>query len=133
MPAENIVLTIEGIQAAQDKNLRRYTTLRGSALYQAAQIVGLGLHRYAVQITHVDTGALKASHRLELKQGAQVEGRIYIDPNSINPKGKRPAEYGPVEHARGGSHAFYERTRREVADQLVRRAIAWIMSRFRSI
>lgn len=129
----DVQVTIEGIQEAQDKNIRKIAALQPSgALGQAVQIAGLGLHRYAVMITHVDTGALKAAHRIELSKTSKAEGRIYIDPNAVNPHGKRPAAYGQHEHARGGSHAFYTRTAKEAGPNLVNQVIAYIRARFRS-
>lgn len=80
----------------------------GRATYE----VGLEVLKHSRAITHVDTGALASSHRMRHQSlGAASRALIFIDPSAINPvSGQRPADYGLVEHARGGSHAFYERT-----------------------
>lgn len=103
--------SINGIQQAQRWNLRAIAAMKPSgALGRSVQYATIEGHRYVVSITHVDTGALRASHRIWL---GGLQGRIYIDPNAINPKGQRPYIYGPKEHARGGAHAFYYRTYNE--------------------
>lgn len=72
------------------------------------------LHRHSVIVTHVDTGALRASHIMDFS-GSQ--GRIFISSSTRNPRsGQPPAIYGPAEHARGMDHAFYERTYMERGD-----------------
>lgn len=122
-----IVTTIAGIQAAQAANLKIIAALQereGTALGRTVLYAAADLHRYAVAVTHVDTGALRASQRIRAGPGARAE--IYIDPSSRNPRtGVPPARYGPVEHARGGSHAFYERTFYERIPDLAPRAAAY--------
>jgi hypothetical protein len=76
------------------------------------------LHRYAVQITHVDSGALRASHMMRV---TNTTGEIYINPNARRGK-TRPAEYGAIEHRRGGSHAFYQRTLDEHSSEALQAA-----------
>lgn len=102
-------ITIEGIQHAQEANLRHIAAMQpNGALGRAVQFGTIEAHRYAVAITHVDTGALRASHRMAVSGN---HGRIYVDPTTVNPRtGERPAAYALEEHARGGSHAFYART-----------------------
>jgi hypothetical protein len=104
-------LTIRGIQEAQAANNRWMAAVRPrGALGRAVQDGMVAAQRYAVAITHVDTGALRASHRMAFREESRsAHGTISIDPASVNPHGQRPAVYGPVEHGRGGSHAFYER------------------------
>ena len=104
---------ISGIQEAQEANLKTIAALRPRSVFgEAIKGAMIEAHRYAVQITHVISGALKASHRMEMKGG--LRGRIFVDPNSPSPRsngaGTKPAEYAVYEHARGGSHAFYGRT-----------------------
>lgn len=102
---------IGGIQEVQEANLKTIAALRPRSVFgEAIKGAMIEAHRYAVQITHVISGALKASHRMEMKRGLQ--GRIFVDPNSPPPRnnGTKPAEYAVYEHARGGSHAFYGRT-----------------------
>jgi hypothetical protein len=114
-----IKANISGIQRAQAENNRRIAELKpqgaaGQALRRAGQMI----IRYVVAITHVDTGALRASHRLEING---LRGRIYLDPSAKNPRtGAATAMYGAIEHARGGKHAFYTRTKNEYGDEVVR-------------
>lgn len=104
--------TIQGIQEAQRANEQLIAAMKPSgALGRMVQYATVLAHRYTVAITHVDTGALRASHRMNVLGG---RGEIYLDPTATNPRTGTPtAEYGPTEHARGGDHAFYERTERE--------------------
>lgn len=99
---------IQGLQDAQDAMLRGVLALRPEgALGEAVKATAIRLHRYASAITHVDTGALRLSHTIRLAKG---QAEIFINPAARNPRGGRPAVYGPYEHARGGTHAFYRRT-----------------------
>jgi len=122
----DVSLTITGIQEAQRANLEAVAALRPSGAFGRAVIyAATAAHRYAVAITHVDTGALRASHRIEV-QG--LRGRIYIDPGSANPRsGQKPVVYGPYEHARGGSHAFYQRVVDEKGGEIGNRAMQMIV------
>jgi len=122
----DIGLTITGIQEAQRANLAAVAALRPSGVFGRAVIyAATAAHRYAVAITHVDTGALRASHRIEVKG---LQGRIYIDPGSVNPRsGQKPVVYGPYEHARGGSHAFYQRVVDEKGGEIGARAMGMIV------
>lgn len=64
--------------------------------------------RYATAITHVISGRLKNSHFPRVgAQGNQVYGSV-----STN------VAYASIEHARGGSHAFYGRTVKEEGDAI---------------
>jgi hypothetical protein len=105
--AFDVNLTITGLQEAQAANNRRIAALKPTgALGRAVQYGTVEAQRYAVIDTHVDTGTLRASHRMEVMG---VRGRVYIDPGAANSRtGKHAAEYGPYEHARGGSLAFYQ-------------------------
>jgi hypothetical protein len=101
-------VSIYGIETAQAAMVRAIEATKpesgmGSAVKTALTV----LYRHAVQITHVDTGALRASHRMGLYGN---RGEIYIDPGAQRGDGQRPAIYGPHEHRRGGAHAFYART-----------------------
>ena len=128
MPVD-VNITITGIQEAQAANLRAIHAAKPDGdLATAVMIGGAELHRYAVYITHVDTGALRASHRLRWAGLARIE--IYLDPSAVNPRtGERTSDYGPVEELRGGEHAFYERTYEERGDVAVDRALAYLTSR----
>lgn len=100
---------IKGIQEAQAENAKRIARLqpRGEVGQKIKDLTS-SAHRYAVSITHVITGSLRASHRMEIKG---LRGRIYLDPSAVNPRsGQKPAVYGYYENKRGGEHAFYDRT-----------------------
>ena len=125
--AYNPQLSIEGVQEVQRRNARRIAALQPSgAAGEAVRDAVVALHRYAVSITHVGMyqvggsmvggGSLRASHRMEVDE---LEGQIYIDPGARNPRSKtRPREYGVYENARGGEHAFYDRTVDEYGPQV---------------
>ena len=80
-----------------------------------------GLSRYAISITHVLTGGLRAAHTVGL---FNYRGVLFIEPSAVNPFGQRPAIYGEWEHARGGAHAFYERTVREAGAPIMRTGLS---------
>ena len=107
-------VTITGIQQAQRANLKHIAAMKPvGAFGRAIQYTTIAAHRYTVSITHVwwdRGGGLRASHRMRING---LRGEIYIDPSSVNPRGQRPSIYGPAEHARGGTHAFYARTEYE--------------------
>lgn len=121
---------IRDIQKAQALNNQAIAALKPQGAFgQAVKYITVGLHRHAVQITHVITGALRGSHRMSV---SGTRGTISIDPSSVRPGGAKPYTYGPVEHARGGSHAFYDRTVAEAGQsqlnqgvQIIRRGIGW--------
>ena len=80
------------------------------------------MRNYAQFITHRETGTLAASHDIEYNARA-LSGYIYPSDDRPKLRGRSvqyPSEYGVYEHARGGSHAFYERTLNEMGDH-----IAW--------
>lgn len=108
---------IRGIQEAQADNAKRIAALKPNGeLGQVIKDQTIGAHRYAISITHVITGSLRASHRMELKG---LHGRIYIDPASVNPRSKqKPVVYGYHENKRGGAHAFYDRTIEEYGSKV---------------
>lgn len=113
----NPQLSIQGIQEVMARNNRRIATMQtGGAAEDAVRDAIIALHRYVVSIIHVDQGALRAAQRMELEG---LSGYIHIDPGASNPRGKtKPVEYGVYEHARGGEHAFYDRTVAEIGDQV---------------
>ncbi len=113
-------VTIYGIQAAQAA-LNRVSAVAkpGGPLAQAVQEATVQAQRYAIVITHVDTGALKGAHVTSVRGH---HGEVYINPAAARSDGRRPAQYGPYEHERGGSHAFYERVIDERGAQIAREA-----------
>jgi hypothetical protein len=110
-------LSITGLQEAQAHNNRVIAALKPSGnLGKAVQYGTTAAHRYAVGLTHVDTGSLKSSHRMAINGR---RGEVHIDPAAINPRsGKRTAMYGFYEHERGGEHAFYQRVVDEYGQQI---------------
>lgn len=119
-------LTITGIQEAQAATLRAMAAAKpDGGLGRAVWYAATELHRYAVSITHVDTGALRASEQVAMRGSARAE--IYIDPSATNPRtGARTADYGAVENARGGAHAFFERTYNERGAVASERALQYM-------
>jgi hypothetical protein len=123
----DVNLSLTGIQEVQARNLRRIAALKPEgAAGEAVRDALIALQRYAVQITHVGkyvgAGALKNSHRIEVDG---TEGMVYIDPSSVSPRRgtkARPVEYGVYENARGGEHAFYDRTVNEAGPSVTARA-----------
>lgn len=139
-------LSIQGIQEVQQRNLRRILALKPEGTAgEAVRDALIALQRYAVQVTHVGRyvsngsggfryaslsesarggGALKNSHRIRL---GGLYGEVYIDPSSTNPlTNQKPVEYGVYENARGGEHAFYDRTVSEAGPGINDRARAKI-------
>lgn len=119
-------LTIEGLQEAQDLNLRVIQAFEpGGIIGEAVKSMTIDAHRYLVSITHADTGAYRASHRVKL---TEIRGEISIDPSAQNPKtGRLVSSYGFIEEARGGGHAAYGRTEREVGDRILESGIVIIL------
>lgn len=121
----DVSMTITGLQEVQDLNIRLIAAMKPSGgLGRAVKYATTEAHRYAVAITHVDTGALRASHRMEIEG---LRGIISIDPTAKNPRSKAlTSEYGVVEHERGGQHAFYERTVKERGGKISQRAARFV-------
>ena len=121
-------VTIRGIQAAQRANAQLIAAVSPDGAFgRAIREATAAVHRYAVSISHVDTGAMKASHRMQIRG---LEGRVSLDQTARNPRSRVPThEYGAHEHQRGGSHAFYERTYHEAGPGIARQAIQTVRRR----
>lgn len=90
-------------------------------LREAVGQAGLEAQTYARSTSHVDTGLLRASHALLLAgRGGSPRAEVYISAAS------RAAVYGPIEHDRGGSHAFYDRVVSERGEAILSRAEEYI-------
>ena len=115
-------MNVQGLRDAQEalRRLERYVSAQGG-MQRVLGDAALRAHRYAVSITHIDTGALKSAHRVRF---ARNRAEIYIDPGTRNERGEMPSQYGIEEHDRGGSHAFYERTISEAGPGIMRQAAA---------
>ncbi len=120
-------VTIKGLQQAQKAMLKVLTAVKPEGgLGRAVLYLATEAHRVLVSNTHVDTGAYRASQFI--RREAQGRYRIYIDPSATNPRtSAKPVDYGPVEEARGGSHAAYQRTY-EQAPALAGRAQLYLRS-----
>lgn len=120
MPGFDIRVTISGLQSVMARNDRRIARLRSNSdLGKAIQGATAEAHRYATAVTHVDTGSLRASHRMEVNG---LRGRVYLAPEAINPRSRQKTSvYGYYEHERGGTHAFYQRTVNERGPQIRQR------------
>jgi len=105
-----IDVSIQGIQELMADSLRATRAIRPSgALGRVVKRVGLATLRWIDGVVHVDTGALRASQRIDfIESGNEATAIIFVDPTAVNPKGQYPAEYGVYENRRGGSHAFYD-------------------------
>ncbi len=116
---------IAGIQEAQRANNRAIAALQPrGAMGRAVQEMTAMAHRYSIHITHYITRALATSHRMRIDKGGS-RGRVFIDRTARNPRsGARTSVYGPVEHRRGGAHAFYERVERERGATIGKRGLA---------
>jgi hypothetical protein len=114
-------MNISGIQQAQALNADLVAMLEPTgASGKVVRHVAIGLQRHAIAYTHVDTGALRASHRVKV---SGINGLVYLDPVAKNPRtGQQTAEYGVYEHERGGEHAFYDLAV-EHADALIIEAV----------
>lgn len=118
---------IQGLQQAQQANLRAIRAARpDGGLGRAVLFVTAGVHRHLVSITHVDTGAYRASHYIT--QSGPSRMVISISPSARNPRTRAlTSVYGPIEEARGGGHAAYRRAY-EAGPQYVSRAVGMLLS-----
>ncbi len=122
-----IRITIKGLQEAQRATLQTIAAVKPSnGLGRAVQYMAIEAHRMAISFSHVDTGAMRASHVIDYTGPARYV--IHLSESARNPRtGQRTSVYGPYEHERGASHAFYERTWRN-GDQLASRALSYLRS-----
>lgn len=121
-------MTIRGLQEAQKASLEMIAAVKpNGALGRAVLYAAQAAARFATSITHVDTGALRASHRTQQLGNGRYE--VYLDPSGTNPRtGQRTAVYGPAEEARGGEHAFYQRTVDEKGEEIAEQAFKMLRS-----
>lgn len=121
--------SIRGLQEAQAANLKMIAAVHPSGgLDAAVRLVATQAHRSSVYYTHVDTGALRASHRITREGAARY--RVHIDPAATNPRsGARTSVYGPAEHERGTAHAFYRKTYERDGAAILSRAAVYLVGR----
>ena len=114
---------IEGLQEAQEWNEREIANLKpdggfGQFLVQLAA----DLQRYAISITHVITGTLRAAHEVE-EDIDNLRMTIQLAEDAENPiSHEMAADYGYYEEMRGGEHSFYQRTIDEDLEEAFTRA-----------
>ena len=97
-------------------------------LGRAIQFATPEVREYAASVTHRVTGALANAHTW--KYIARIPmGEVFISPSAQGAGSSRPSKYGIVEHARGGDHAFYDKTVRERGQAILTRAEEYIGSR----
>ena len=125
-------IQIQGIQELQKDNQLLIAAIRPtSGLGDAVKVSGQELARYMVSITHVDTSALRSSEIMDFSgTGDEAQAVVHIADGTLNPRtGQSPANYGPYENARGGSHAFMERTVTERGDSAIELGLSAMMRR----
>lgn len=125
-----------GVRLTNYEAMKAYLTkldrvYRGAFSDQIKRILRI-LRNYAMAITHQETGTLAHSHTVSYSSHL-LTGYIYPDPKHIQPSrartlpGRSVQSYAHFEHARGGTHAFYERTYNEAAQDVVLRGLrAWV-------
>lgn len=121
--------TIEGLQRIQQANAQNIAAVRpDGATGRAVLYATTAVQRYAQVITHVDTGAWRASHRMDYRQTASgPRGDVYVDPRASNPRtGARPVDYATYWELRGGEMAVYQRTMDERGEQIATDAVNMI-------
>lgn len=119
-------VSIQGLQEAQSTNTKQVAAFKPTGAYGAAvRYLTVAAHRYAMYVTHYQTGGLRAAHRMTV---TNLRGDIFLDPTGTNQArgGARPSIYGPIEHNRGGSHAFYYRTEHEAGPRIIQDAASMI-------
>ena len=96
----DVSLTITGLQEAQEANLKLIAALQPTgALNRVIIWATTETHRRLTPNTPHDTGALRASRRVEV-QG--LEGRVFDDPAAANPRSRTPpSRYDVYLHAMG--------------------------------
>ena len=121
-------MTIQGLQEAQRWNARAIANMKPEGAYGSAiRTIITQIQRYEVIQTHVKTGALRASERMEVRG---LWGRVYLDESARNPRsGALTSVYGAIEDARGGNHAFGANTVREGAPRIVGTALSGLAQR----
>lgn len=123
MPDYDVSLSITGLQEAQKANAQAIRAVKpNGALGEAIRAGTMLAQRYAIYLTHVDTGSWKASHRMDFRQTRQsVRGEVYVDPSASNPRSAtKPVEYATIWEKRGGEMAVYNRTVDERGRQITK-------------
>ena len=96
-------LSIEGLQRAQERNLRRIAMMKpGGIRGQAVKWGATEFDRMLKIVTPEDTGALRASRRITFNASVP-RAQVFTSGGGYNPRSSTPpAEYDVYLHARGG-------------------------------
>lgn len=106
-------LSVTGLRQAQAANVRLIKALDPrNEMGAITQRATLKVFYKMRSLVHRQSGTLAAALTVDFKATARTAtGSVYIDTGVVNPRsGAYPAFYGPLENARGGSHAFIDRT-----------------------
>ena len=133
-------LSIQGLQEAQERNLRRIAALRPEGVRGAAvQMGATRFHRALTQNTPWDTGALRASRRITFNSSVP-RAQVFTSGNAYNPRSSTPpAEYDVYLHAqgfksglRGGIRASFPYTMQQQGPQILADMTDMIQSEIRN-
>jgi len=134
-------LSIQGLQQAQQRNLRRIAGLEPGGIRGQAVQWGAGeFHRKLTYNTPYDTGALRASRRITFTASVP-RAQITDTHSSYNPRSKTPPyEYDVYLHARGyrpglrgGIQASYPYTMQHEGQRIIDRMQKMIRDWWNSI
>lgn len=120
-------LSIQGLQEAQRRNLRRISNLEPSGLARHVRDAATQMHRWLTYYTPWDTGALRASRRITFNDSVP-RAQIFTSRAAYNPRSSTPpAEYDVYLHERGykpglrgGIQASYPYTMEQKGDGVLR-------------
>lgn len=136
-------LSIQGLQEAQQRNLKRIAALSpDGVLGRAVQWAAGEMHRHLTANTPWETGALRASRRITFTEdGDDVRAQIFDSRNAYNPRSNTPpAEYDVYLHARGfapglrgGIQASYPWTRQKYGQTITSRMMGRVKIGLRGI
>ena len=96
-------LSIQGLQRAMERNLRRIAAMKpGGVRGQAVQYGASEFDRVLKVVTPVDTGSLRASRRITF-EASVPRAQVFTSASSYNPRSRTPPiEYDVYLHAHGG-------------------------------
>ena len=130
----SVGLSIEGLQKAQRRNLRRIALLEPDAAPgRAVHNATAAMHRFLTSHTPWETGALRASRRISFNPRVPL-GQVFNSANSYNPRSRTPPHvYDVTLHARGerkgrrgGILASYPYTKRVHSRGVLKSAVSEI-------
>lgn len=122
-----LAFSIQGLQQAQYAALKAIRAVKPEgALGRAVKFLATGAHMRLVTLTHVDTGALRASEMIRMDD--LLHYTVYNNQSARNPRSLAyVTSYASVEEARGGSHAAWQQTYEYGASVLAPRALAMVI------